>query len=328
MAAAKPGKGSSLTSLAATLDTRKRPLPGDARPPSNAARARIVAALPARANPAPASKAAQVASKPEHPPAATKAPVGSSKATAAPVKKPVAVAAVVSRPVATRRPEPDVRTSARPEVPVARRAEPVSPPTRPPESLSRSNALTSLRRDPSPLPSRFPALGTSPAAAPATAKTRRKYPRAQLSVRARLSLADDPSRSFEAALPTVDISVGGMFLESSFFLKMGTKLLVTLSLPPKGREVKVKGEVVRVVTQASGESGFALRFTEYLDGSEVALATHFLSPLLREFITGYAKQHRFDASPEYVAHTADVLAAWELRKAELGSDIWALTGAR
>jgi hypothetical protein len=119
-----------------------------------------------------------------------------------------------------------------------------------------------------------------------------------------------------------------MFLESSFFLKMGTKLLVTLSLPPKGREVKVKGEVVRVVTQASGESGFALRFTEYLDGSEVALATHFLSPLLREFITSYAKQHRFDASPEYVAHTADVLAAWELRKAELGSDIWALTGAR
>jgi hypothetical protein len=213
--------------------------------------------------------------------------------------------------------------SSRNDAPGARK---VGPTTRP-ESLSRETALTSLRREPSPLPSRFPSTASAAPAAAAAGKSRRKYPRAQLAVRAKLSLADDPTRYFEAALPTLDISVGGMFLESSFFLKMGTKLLVTLLLPPKGREVKVKGEVVRVVTQASGESGFALRFTEYLDGSEVALATHFLSPVLREFITGYAKQHRFEASPEYVAHTADVLAAWELRKAELGSDIWALTGA-
>jgi hypothetical protein len=182
-------------------------------------------------------------------------------------------------------------------------------------------ALTGLSRAPStPAPSRFPAK------AAAVEKARRKYPRAGLAVRARLSLADDPSRAFEATLPTVNISVGGMFLESSFFLKTGTRLLVTLLLPPKGREVRVKGEVVRVETIASGESGFALRFTEYLDGSEVALATHFLSPVLREFITAYAKQHRFDASPEYISHTADVLAAWELKKAELGGDVWLLAG--
>lgn len=144
-------------------------------------------------------------------------------------------------------------------------------------------------------------------------------------MKARLSLADDPSRSFEASLPTVNISVGGLFLESSFFLKLGTKLLVHLSLPPKGREVMVKGDVVRVETSGDGPGGFALRFTEYLDGSEVALATHFLSPVLREFISSYAKQHRFDASPEYLAHTADVLAAWELKKAELGGDVWQMT---
>ncbi len=40
----------------------------------------------------------------------------------------------------------------------------------------------------------------------------------------------------------LNLSVGGMFLESSFFLKIGTKLLVTLQLPQKGREVKVKAE--------------------------------------------------------------------------------------
>jgi Tfp pilus assembly protein PilZ len=157
---------------------------------------------------------------------------------------------------------------------------------------------------------------------PPSSESRRRYPRAEIAVKARLSLADDPSRVFEAVLPTVNLSVGGLFLRSSFFLKLGTKLLVHLELPPTGREVAVKGEVVRVESSGEGRNGFALRFTEYLDGSEVALATHFLAPVLREFIAAYAKQHRFDASPEYLAHTADVLAAWELKKAELGGDVW------
>ena len=142
---------------------------------------------------------------------------------------------------------------------------------------------------------------------------------------ARLSLADDPSRVFAATLPTVNISVGGLFLESSFFLKLGTRLAVELSLPPWGRVVNVKAEVVRVDSADGGPSGFALRFTEYLDGSEVVLATHFLSPVLKEFLTAYAKQHHFEASADYLAHTADVLAAWELKKAELGGDVWSLS---
>jgi hypothetical protein len=186
--------------------------------------------------------------------------------------------------------------------------------------VSRQGALASLQRTPA-APVKTP---TTSVKAP-TADSRRRYPRANLQVKARLSLADDPSRVFEAALPTVNISVGGLFLESSFFLKMGTRLLVELKLPPKGRTVQVKAEVVRVESTVDGASGFALRFTEYLDGSEVVLATHFLSPVLKEFITAYAKQHRFDASAEYIAHTADVLAAWELKKAELGGDVWSLT---
>ncbi len=122
----------------------------------------------------------------------------------------------------------------------------------------------------------------------------------------------------------MNLSVGGLFLESSFFLKLGTKLIVHLTLPPKGREVAVKGEVVRVETSGAGPSGFALRFTEYLEGSKVVLATHFLTPVLRDFIGAYAQRHHFDATPEYLAHTADLLAAWELEKAERGGDVWQL----
>lgn len=186
------------------------------------------------------------------------------------------------------------------------------------------SALSSLSRSPSPAPARLPDTKASAPAALVKGDARRQYPRAEVHVRASLALADDPTRVFEASLPTVNLSVGGLFLESSFFLKTGTRLLVTLQLPKQGREVKVKGEVVRVETSGSGPSGFALRFTEYLDGSQVVLATHFLSPVLKEFLTQYAKEHRFDAGPEYLAHTADVLAAWELKKAELGGDVWAL----
>lgn len=190
-------------------------------------------------------------------------------------------------------------------------------------SLPRSGALASMQRSPSPLPAKVP-FAQKPAVVTAPSDPRRAYPRAEIHVSAKLSLADDPSRSFEASLSTVNLSVGGMFLESSFFLKLGTKLHVTLQLPQKGREVKVKAEVVRVESTVLGASGFALRFTEYLDGSQVTLATHFLSPVLREFLSQYAKEHRFQASAEYLAHTADVLAAWELKKAELGGDVWDL----
>lgn len=192
-------------------------------------------------------------------------------------------------------------------------------------TLSRGPALASMQRSPSPVPVKVPtATRPSPGGAALPADARRQYPRAEIHVRAHLSLADDPSRTFEAALPTLNLSVGGMFLESSFFLKIGTRLHVTLQLPQKGREVKVKAEVVRVESNVHGASGFALRFTEYLDGSQVTLATHFLSPVLREFLSQYAKEHRFQASAEYLAHTADVLAAWELKKAELGGDVWDL----
>ncbi|MCA3016854.1 MAG: PilZ domain-containing protein [Myxococcaceae bacterium] len=186
--------------------------------------------------------------------------------------------------------------------------------------LSRAGALASLQRAPA-LPDR--ASGW-PTRVPST-DPRRRFPRASIKVRARLSLADDPARVFEASLPTVNVSVGGLFLESSYFLELGTRLLVHLELPPHGRVVQVKAEVVRIEANGDGPSGFALRFTDYIGGSEVVLATHFLSPVLKEFITTYAKQHRFDASAEYIAHTADVLAAWELAKAELGGDVWSLT---
>jgi hypothetical protein len=148
---------------------------------------------------------------------------------------------------------------------------------------------------------------------------RRRFPRADLRVSAKLSLTGDPKRSFEATLPTTNISVGGIFFESTFFLKLGMRLDVVLTLPPHARMVEATGTVVRIESRQAngrGKSGFAVRFTSYKDASEVVLANFFLAPVLREFIQQYARKHRYEANPEYVAHVADLLAAWELKKAE------------
>lgn len=153
----------------------------------------------------------------------------------------------------------------------------------------------------------------------------RKYPRSDVAVRVRLSLAGDDKRSFEASLPTSNISVGGMFLYSTFFLKVGTLLHVQLELPPNQRRVRAMAQVVRIESAGDApdsKSGFALRFTEYLDGSEVVLATHFLAPILRDFIQGHTKKHRMELKADEINRMVDVLAAWELKKAELGGDIW------
>ena len=150
-------------------------------------------------------------------------------------------------------------------------------------------------------------------------ETRRRFPRAELRVQAHLSLCKDPRRQFEATLPTSDISVGGIFFESTFTLKLGTQLEVQLVLPPSDRPVRVRGMVVRVETMqpgGRGKSGFAVKFTEYLDNSEVVLANYFLAPKLREFIQEYARRNRFRPDAAYLAHMADLLSAWELKKAE------------
>jgi hypothetical protein len=157
-------------------------------------------------------------------------------------------------------------------------------------------------------------------------ESRRRYPRADLQVSAKLALDGDKTHFFHATLPTANISVGGLFLQSTFFLKLGTRLEVELRLPPQDRVVKVKGTVMRVETAGSdAQTGFAIRFTEYLGDSEVVLATHFLGPVLKAFLLKYTKERRLSASPEYLAHTADVLSAWELHKGQLGGDVWAAT---
>src|SRR5690242_5921412 len=100
----------------------------------------------------------------------------------------------------------------------------------------------------------------------AIASTRRRYPRAGLDVKVRLSVGAGKEKRFEATLHSRNISVSGVFFESTFFLKVGQVVDVELRLPPQNRPVRARGRVVRVESLDEGgkaTTGFALRFEEY-----------------------------------------------------------------
>jgi hypothetical protein len=155
---------------------------------------------------------------------------------------------------------------------------------------------------------------------------RRRYPRADVRIKATLSLGADNSRQFQATLNTRDISVGGIFFESTFFLKLGQNVHVKLALPPHNRWVRARGKVVRIETKGTPASkpstGFAIRFEEYFEQSDVVLANYFMAQVLTRFVEDYAKKRKMKLSNAQSEALVDVLASWELSKLEAGQKVW------
>ena len=153
----------------------------------------------------------------------------------------------------------------------------------------------------------------------------RNYARAAVRLKARLSVGTGAVKQFEATLNTRDISVGGMFFESTFFLKLGQAVDVQLTLPPENRDVRARGRIIRVETRdARGKEagGFAVRFEEYVDHSDIAIANYFMAHVLQGFVQDYTKKRKVQFSPAQVKDIVDVLAAWELSRTEGGIPLW------
>lgn len=162
-----------------------------------------------------------------------------------------------------------------------------------------------------------PTKARAPTKAAPSPKSRRGFPRAGVSVKVRLTVGDDRHRSFDATLASRDLSVSGVFFESSFFLKIGQVVDVSFRLPPQNRAVSARGRVVRVEHLQEGNktrTGFAVKFEQYFDSSDVVLANYFLEPQLREFIKAYASRNRVRLADETLNQMVDVLSAWELEK--------------
>lgn len=76
--------------------------------------------------------------------------------------------------------------------------------------------------------------------------------------------AEDISKDFKFCYRTSDLSPEGVFLETNTPLEAGTEMDLAFRLPDDGREVRVQGEVVRIVARGdpSGPAGMAVLFRE------------------------------------------------------------------
>ncbi|XXF75834.1 PilZ domain-containing protein [Myxococcaceae bacterium GXIMD 01537] len=153
----------------------------------------------------------------------------------------------------------------------------------------------------------------------------RHFPRAGVSTRAELWMDDDEGgRRFTASLQTANVSISGAFVESTFFLPVGTELNVRFSLEEGREPVQARAQIVREerADGPGGRTGFGLRFVEFTGQTEVSLARLFLGARLRAFAEEYMQSRRSRSLPNELERVVDVLAAWELLKATTPGDPW------
>ncbi len=153
----------------------------------------------------------------------------------------------------------------------------------------------------------------------------RHFPRAEFITRFELWMDDaNGERCFSASLQSVNVSVSGAFLESSFFLPLGTRLHVRFALEEGAEPVQARAEIMREERQGGpdGRTGFGIRFEEFSGQTEVALARLFVGMKLRAFAEEYLQSRRARSLGSELERVVDVLAAWELLKATTPGDPW------
>lgn len=124
--------------------------------------------------------------------------------------------------------------------------------------------------------------------------------------------------SFSAHVDTRDISAGGVFLQSTFFIKKGTQLELELDLPEFDRTVTVSGEVARVIDDPRrGPSGFAIRFVEYHDQAEIYLRAFLSRGNMFAFVDEHAPQIFPNVSRAQRARLVELIVRWEIYQEEL-----------
>ena len=152
----------------------------------------------------------------------------------------------------------------------------------------------------------------------------RSFPRARLRVPFRVWIGEGTDRRFSATLGSENLSVSGAFIESTFFLPVGTELMGRFELEPKAAAVEARAEVLRQEhnEDRSGRTGMGLRFLEFFKQTEVTLARLFLGEQLRRFAEGYLQTARTRSIESELDRVVDALAAWELLKVTAPADPW------
>lgn len=151
------------------------------------------------------------------------------------------------------------------------------------------------------------------------ASEHRRFPRAPVGVAFSLWIDDGHDRRFSATLHSENLSVSGAFLQSTFFLPLGTELSVSFSLEGNAEPVQARAQVVRA-QRSPGDArsplatGMGVRFVAFHAQTEVTLARLFLGTALRHFVDAYLASPRARAFVDPTDRVVDALAAWELSK--------------
>lgn len=194
----------------------------------------------------------------------------------------------------------------------------------------RKNDLPSppVRTQPLPAPSKKAAVLKTPELDSRDGPEHRQFPRAKMTVPFRLWIEHDSELRFEATLRSGNVSVTGAFLDSTFFLPVGTEVRASFALVDDEAPVLARAQIVRIETpgrDGKGRSGFALRFVEFFQQTEVTLARLFLGATLQEFAEGYLASTRARALGNELDRCVDALAAWELKKVTSSENPWAMS---
>jgi hypothetical protein len=142
---------------------------------------------------------------------------------------------------------------------------------------------------------------------------RRRFARARQNLRVRLHAGDEKKSTLEASLDTVDVSLSGLFLRSTFFLPEGVPVRVELETPWGDRTAVVLGHVAR--TRREGDdAGFAVHF-DRLDGESLKdLVCLFAGERVERFVREFVKGYRGDGG---AALLWEGILAWELDRLDL-----------
>ena len=154
----------------------------------------------------------------------------------------------------------------------------------------------------------------------------RQFPRAKMAVRFEAWIGEGDDRRFSASFTSANVSVSGAFLESTFFLPIGTEIRVNFALETGADPVQARASIVREERPdprtGTGRSGFGIKFVEFFSQTEVTLAKLFLGAKLRAFAEAYMTSRRARSLNNELDRVVDALAAWELQKVTTPGDPW------